>query len=173
MDSSNLQETYLLDSELSLADFPRSEASEERPSSRNPMSSTFYPSIGGQYRFNGPSLFDIEYINPAMLEAPSPNIMGGFSNNYPFLSMQNTQNELSPYHPDWQSPVTEFEQQQQIFQSQQGVLEGAFPNAQDTSTHEDMSLDWSGAWQGGLETLNHIANRPTDSSAFSHQEHFG
>jgi hypothetical protein len=122
---------------------------------------------------NGTSLFDTEYIDPALLEAPNSTAMSDFINDYSFPAMQFTQNELSPYHPEWQSPATDFEQQQQIFQMQQGVPEGVWENALDTSAHDNTSFDWPGARQGGLATLHHITNQPTGSLAFSQREHLG
>jgi hypothetical protein len=160
--------TYLHDSVFPFADFPCDGATEDRPSSKSPAPTTLSPSIDGRYHLNGASLFDTECIDPALLETPNPTAMSDFINDYSFPAMQFTQNELSPYYPEWQSPATDFEQQQQNFQTQQGV----FPNALDASGH-DTSFDWPGAQQGGLATLDHIANQPTGSLAFSQREHLG
>jgi len=114
---------------------------------------------------NGTLLFDTEYIDLAMLEGSDNSAMGNLINDYTFPAMQDTQDELSPYHPEWQSQATDFEQQQQQnFQAQQGVGFG-FPNAPDTSTQGDASFDWPGAQQG--------VHGPTGSLAFSQGEHFG
>ena len=150
------------------ADFQGDETS-DRPSSES-----LSPGIDGRYKSNGTSLFDTQYIDPALLEAPNPIAMGDFMIDHSPPAMQYTQNELSPYHPEWQSPSMGFEQQQNLFQSQQQDLpEGAFPNALDTSALGDTNFDWFGARQGSPENLDHIANQPTGSLASSQRETCG
>jgi len=154
----------LLDSVCPVGDFLYDEPSESPSASTAPT--TFRPSIGGQYHLNGASLFDSEYIDPAMLEGSDNSAMGNLVNDYAFPAMQDTHDELSPYHPEWQSPATDFEQQQN-FQAQQGVSSPGvgFPNALDTSTQGDASFDWPGTQQG--------VHGSTGSLAFSQGEHFG
>jgi hypothetical protein len=157
--------TFLLDSEFPFSDFPCDEPSESSSASAAPT--TFSPSIGGQYHLNGASLFDTEYINPAMLRGPDTTSMSNSLNDYTFPAMQDSQMELSPYHPEWQSPATDFEEQQQIFQAEQGVSSPGvgFPNALDTSAECDASSDSPGAQQG--------VHGPIGNLAFSQREHFG
>jgi hypothetical protein len=151
---------------LPFTDFQGDEASEDRP-----FSEFLKPNLDGRYQLNDAVLFDTEYINPAMLEARDPAAMNDFTIDHSLPAMQYTQNELSPYHVEWQSPTMEFEEQNKKFQTQrQGVLEGAFPNALDTSAHRDMDVDWLRTLQGGLETSDHIANQITGSLAFSQRE---
>jgi len=156
----------LLDSVCQVGDFLRDEPSESSSAFTAPT--TFRPSIGGHYQLNGASLFDTEYIDPALLMAPDTTAMGNFINDYSFPAMQDTQKEPSPYHPEWQSPTTDFEQQQQqIFQAEQGVgsPEVGFPNALDTSTQGEASFDWPATQQA--------VHGPTSSLAFSQREPFG
>jgi hypothetical protein len=166
MDSYDLNDpTFLLDSEFPFSDFLYDEPSE---SSSAPTAPTmFSSSIDGQYRLNGPSLFDTEYIDPAMLMGPDTTSMGNSLNDCTFPAMQDSQIELSPYHPEWQSPATDFEQQQQIFQGQQGVRSPGvvFPNALDTSAQSDASFDSPGVQQG--------VHGPIGNLAFSQKEPFG
>ncbi|CZR55627.1 uncharacterized protein PAC_05515 [Phialocephala subalpina] len=157
--------TYLLDSVFPFGDFLcEDEPSESSSASTAPT--TFSPSIGGQYQLNGASLFDTEYIDPALLKGPDTAAMGNLINDFTFPAMQYTQNESSPYHPERQSPATDFEQQQQMFLAQQGVSssEVVFPNALDTSAQGDASFDWPGAQQE--------VHGPTGKLAFSQREHF-
>jgi hypothetical protein len=156
--------TFPLDSEFPFSDFLCDELFES--SSASAVPTTFSPSIGGRYHLNGASLFDTEYIDPAML-SPDTTSMSNSLNDYTFPAMQDTQNESSPYHPEWQSPATDFEEQQQIFQAQRGVSSPGvvFPNALDTSAQGDASSDSSGAQQG--------VHGPIGNLAFSQREHFG
>jgi hypothetical protein len=105
-----------------------------------------------------------------MLGASNPTALRDI--DYPFPAMHYTQNDLSSsYRQEWQSPTTEFEQQQQTFQTQQQDMpEGAFPNAFDTSAHGDTSFDWPKTRQVSLETAGNIADRLTDSLAFRQTE---
>ncbi|KAF4615585.1 hypothetical protein G7Y89_g15289 [Cudoniella acicularis] len=174
MDTHNLNDpTYLHDSVLPFADFQPDEASEDKLSRNPPAPTTFSSSIDGRYQLNGASLSDTEYIDPALLERSNPSAMVDFIKDYSFPAMQYTQSELSPYHPDWQSPTTDFEQQQQNFQTPHGVPEGAFPNAPDTPAQYDIGFDWLGTREGIQDSLilDHIANQPTGSLAFSQREH--
>ena len=156
--------TFPLDSEFPFSDFLCDEPSESSSASAAPT--TFSPSIGGQYHLNGASLFDTEYIDPAMLKGPDTTSMSNFLNDYTFPAMQDSRIELSPYHPEWQSPAPDFEQQQ-IFQAQQGVSSPGvvFPNALDTSAQCDASSDSPGAQQG--------VHGPIGNLPFSQREHFG
>ncbi|KFY44811.1 hypothetical protein V494_01297 [Pseudogymnoascus sp. VKM F-4513 (FW-928)] len=131
--------------------------------------------IGGRYQLNGASLFDPDYIVPAFPEAHN----SVATNNFRFLddycspAIQHTQNDLSPFHPEWHAPAADFEEQQQNLRGQQGVPDGVFPNALDTSPYDGSGFDWPGAWQGAqrsLGPLNHIANGPTSNLAFSQTE---
>jgi hypothetical protein len=152
MDSYNLNVPTYLDSEFPFGDFLCDEPSES--SSASTAHTTFSSSISGQYQLNGASLFDTEYIDPALLQGPDTTAMGNFINGDTFPAMQYTQNESSPFHPEWQSPATSSEQQQ-IFQAQQGVSSAGvvFPNALDTSAQGD--------------------HGPTSNLSFSQREHFG
>jgi hypothetical protein len=157
--------TFLLDSEFPFSDFLYDEPSE---SSSAPTAPTmFSSSIDGQYHLNGPSLFDTEYIDPAMRMGPDTTSMGNSLNDYAFPAMQDSQIELSPYRPEWQSPAPDFEQQQ-IFQAQQGVSSPGvvFPNALDTSAQSDASSDSPGGQQGVHGPTSNLAS-------FSQREHFG
>jgi hypothetical protein len=156
--------TYSLDSAFPFSDFLCDEPSE--PASASTAPTTFSFSTDGQYQLNDPSLFDTEYIDPAMLKGLDTTSMGNLTNDNTFPAMQYTQNEPSPYHPEWKSSAPDFEQQQQIFQAEQGViLPGVVPNALDTSAQGDASFDWPRTQQG--------VHGPTGNLAFSQSEHFG
>lgn len=177
MDSHELSAPpYIDNSVFPFADFQFDEASMDRPSSESAAPNTFSSNIDGRYQLNNASLFDTEYIDPALLEAPNPVAMNNFLNDYCSPAMQYTENDPSPFHPEWHSPATDFEEQQQNFQSQQGVHEGIFPNALDTLPPGGTSFDWPGASQGGQgspATPDHLANGPTGSLAFSRREYLG
>lgn len=180
MDSHNLKVPLDIDdSALLLADFQCDEATVGTSFDESIAPFTFSSNIDGRYQLNTASLFDTEYIDAALLEAQNPVSTNNFLNNYCSPAIQDTQNDLSPFHPAWHTPAANFEEQQQNFQSQQGVPDGAFPNALNTSSHDGSSFDWPEAWQGGqgsLTTLDHIGNEPTTSLAFSQKkemEHFG
>ncbi len=177
MDSHDLNAPPDIDySVFPFADFQCYEASVDRPSSESAAPITFSSNTDGRYQMNNASLFDTEYIDPALLEAQNPVATDNSLNDNCSPAMQYTQNDLSPFHPEWHNPATDFDEQQQNLQSQQGVTDGAFPNALDMSPHDRTSFDWPEAWQGGqgsIAILDHIANGPTGSLAFSQREHFG
>jgi hypothetical protein len=157
--------TYSLDSAFTFSDFLCDEPSE--PASATTAPTNFSFSTDGQYQLNDASLFDTEYIDPAMLKGLDTTAMGNLTNDNTFPTMQYTQNEPSPYPPHWKSSAADFEQQQQIFQAEQGVtsLGVVVPNALDTSAQGDASFDWSRTQQG--------VHGPTGDLAFSQSEHFG
>lgn len=85
-------------------------------------------------------------------------------------TMQYTQNEPSPYYPEWQFPATDLEQQPGMFPAQQGVSSSGYDspnalNASDTSATGDESFDWSEAEQE--------VHGPINDLALSQEEHFG
>lgn len=181
MDSHDLNVPLNIDdSALLFPDFQCDEATVDTSFGESMAPFTFSSNIDGRYQLNNSaSLFDTEYIDPALLQAQNPVATNNFLNNCCSPAIQYTQNDLSPFHPAWHTLAADFEEQQQNFQSQQGVPDGAFPNALDTSSYDGSSFDWPEGWQGGqgsLATLGHIANEPTVSLAFSQKEetvHFG
>jgi hypothetical protein len=150
--------TDLLDSVFPFDDFLCDEPCESSSASTAPT--TFSPSIGGQYQLNGASLFDTEYVDPAMLKGPDTTAMGNSINDYTFPAMQYTQNESSPYNSEWQSPAADFEQQQKLFQAQQDFSSAGvgFANAPDTSAQGDASFDWPEAQQGFHGATGNLAS---------------
>ncbi|KFY11584.1 hypothetical protein V492_04375 [Pseudogymnoascus sp. VKM F-4246] len=173
MDSHNLNTPFDLSAFL-VTDFQ-----DDDPSMGTTSSSEFTApftassNIDGRYQLNNASLFDPDYLDPAFLEAQNSVATNNFLNDYCSPAIQNTQNDLSPFHPEWHTPATDFEEQQQNFQGQQGVPDGAFPNALGTSPTDGSGFDWSRAWQGAqgsLGPLDHIANGPTSSLAFNQKE---
>jgi hypothetical protein len=164
MDSYDLNDpTYPLDSVFPFSDFLCDEPSES--SSQFTAPTTFSPSIGGQYQLNGASLFDTEYIDPAMLQDTNTTVVG--NNDYIFPTMQYIRNESSPYQQECQSPAPDFDEQPQNFQAQQGVSSTGvvFPNALDMSAEADASFDWPRDEQG--------VHGPTGNLGFGQGEHFG
>ena len=153
-------------------DFQCGETSLNRPSCKSQGPTTFSSSIDGRYQLNKASQFDIEYIDPVMLESRNPTVMSDFTYDYPLPAIQNAQNELSTFHPDWPTAMN-FEQQQQNFQTQQGGPEVTNPNALDTSAQDHTSFDWPKGPRGGLTTLDHIANEPIGSPDFRQEGQFG
>jgi len=157
---------YVEQSVFPFADLQCDEASVDWPSSEFAAPIDFSSNVDGRYKMNNASFFDTEYIDPALLEAQNPAAMNDALNDYDSPTMQNTQNGLSAFHPEWHNLATDFEEQQHNFQSRQGVHDGAFPNALDTSPHDGTSFDWPGAWQGeqggldSLASLDHIADKP-------------
>ena len=164
MDSYDLNDpTYPLNSAFPFGDFLCDEPSESSTQFTAP--NNFSPSIGGQYQLKGASLFDTEYIDPAILQDPNTTAM--VNNDCIFPTMQYIRNESSPYHQEWQSPAPDFDEQPQIFQAQQGVSSTGVvsPYALDMSAQADASFDWPGDEQG--------VRGPTGNLAFSQREHFG
>ena len=161
------------------ADLQYDEASVGRPSSEFAVPIDFSSNVNGRYKLNNASFFDTEYIDPALLEAQNPAVINNVPNDYYSPTMQYTQNGLSAFHPEWHTLATDFEEQQQNFQSQLGVHDGAFPNALDMSLDDGTSFDWPGAWQGergeqdSVASLDHIANKPTGSLDFSQGDYLG
>ena len=102
------------------ADFQSDETSVNRPSCKSPAPITFSSSIDGQYQLNRTPQFNIEYIDPAMLESRNPTAMSSYVHDYPLPAIQNPQNEFSAFHLE-RSTAVDFEQQQQILQSQQEI----------------------------------------------------
>jgi hypothetical protein len=162
MDSYDLNDSNF-DLEFPFGEFLCDEPSE---SSSAPTAHTiFSTSIGGQYSLNGASLFDSEYIDPAMLMGPDTTSMDNSLNGYTFPASQDTQNEPSPFQPKWQSPATDFEELQNNFQD---IGSGAVsPNALDTSAQGDASFD-------SLTRLeaHQAVHGPMGNLAFSQKEHF-
>jgi hypothetical protein len=101
---------------------------------------TFLPGMGGgKYQLKGASLFDTEYIDPAMLKGPDTTAMGNFINNSTFRAMKYTQNEPSPHHPEW--AVSSYGRE-----AAANFHPGAFFKT--PRTRLDASFDWPGAQQG-------------------------
>ena len=147
-------------------DFQCGETSLNRPSCKSQAPITSSSSIDGRYQLNSASQFDIEYIDPVMLESRNPIAMNDFIYDYPLPAIQNNQNELPTFHPE-QSTAIDLEQQQQIFQTQQGGPEVTIPNALYTSANDYTSFDWPEGQRGGLATSDHIENEPIGSPGFS------
>ena len=153
-------------------DFQCGETSLNRPSCKSQAPTTFSSSIDGRYQLNRASQFDIEYIDPVMLESRNPTAMNDFIYDYPLPAIQNNQTELPTFHPE-RSTAMDFEQQQQNFQTQQGGPEVTIPNALHTSANDYTSFDWPEGHRGGLATLDHIANEPIGSPDSRQEGQFG
>lgn len=111
MDSHDLNVPLDIDhSALLFADFQCDEASVDTSFGESTAPFTFSSNIDGRYQLNNASLFYTEYIDPALLEAQNPIATNNFLNHYCSPAIQSTQNDLSPFHPAWHTPATDFEE---------------------------------------------------------------